>query len=113
MSKHDWFSAADSALYDVQTSAAGPQGALPFTDEMLRSRASGDLFGWSQDTAMGWSAAKLGGPEFLILSTMGGLRAPDGSPIALGLHTGHWEDRKSTRLNSSHSQISYAVFCLK
>src|SRR5688572_31528837 len=29
------------------------------------------------------------------------------SPAALG------EDRKSTRLNSSHSQISYAVFCLK
>src|SRR2546430_4546526 len=26
---------------------------------------------------------------------------------------GHGEDRKSTRLNSSHSQISYAVFCLK
>src|SRR2546430_10180024 len=26
---------------------------------------------------------------------------------------GHAEDRKSTRLNSSHSQISYAVFCLK
>src|SRR2546430_5612452 len=26
---------------------------------------------------------------------------------------GHHEDRKSTRLNSSHSQISYAVFCLK
>src|SRR2546430_11836555 len=26
-----------------------------------------------------------------------------------GLH----QDRKSTRLNSSHSQISYAVFCLK
>src|SRR3989440_5589442 len=25
----------------------------------------------------------------------------------------HWEDRKSTRLNSSHDQISYAVFCLK
>src|SRR2546430_8761910 len=24
-----------------------------------------------------------------------------------------WSDRKSTRLNSSHSQISYAVFCLK
>src|SRR5688572_31096542 len=28
-----------------------------------------------------------------------------------GVHGG--EDRKSTRLNSSHSQISYAVFCLK
>src|SRR2546430_3314978 len=26
---------------------------------------------------------------------------------------GRREDRKSTRLNSSHSQISYAVFCLK
>src|SRR2546427_1205976 len=26
---------------------------------------------------------------------------------------GAWRDRKSTRLNSSHSQISYAVFCLK
>src|SRR2546430_10283117 len=25
----------------------------------------------------------------------------------------HGQDRKSTRLNSSHSQISYAVFCLK
>src|SRR2546430_4571623 len=24
-----------------------------------------------------------------------------------------WKDRKSTRLNSSHSQISYAVFCLE
>src|SRR5688572_32552498 len=29
------------------------------------------------------------------------------------LHTESPEDRKSTRLNSSHSQISYAVFCLK
>src|SRR5947209_11254949 len=26
---------------------------------------------------------------------------------------GRWEDRKSTRLNSSHANISYAVFCLK
>src|SRR2546430_7689206 len=36
---------------------------------------------------------------------------------ALGLDPGlgflHVEDRKITRLNSSHSQISYAVFCLK
>src|SRR2546427_2419505 len=31
-------------------------------------------------------------------------------PDAVGV--GH-RDRKSTRLNSSHSQISYAVFCLK
>src|SRR3712207_9017792 len=26
---------------------------------------------------------------------------------------GPWSDRKSTRLNSSHANISYAVFCLK
>src|SRR2546427_7613595 len=30
-----------------------------------------------------------------------------------GLVLGQEADRKSTRLNSSHSQISYAVFCLK
>src|SRR2546430_11699804 len=30
-----------------------------------------------------------------------------------GLPQEHVRDRKSTRLNSSHSQISYAVFCLK
>src|SRR2546430_13206824 len=29
------------------------------------------------------------------------------------IHQRPAEDRKSTRLNSSHSQISYAVFCLK
>src|SRR2546430_3370987 len=39
-------------------------------------------------------------------------------PDARGISSGPWgsipgPDRKSTRLNSSHSQISYAVFCLK
>ncbi len=33
----------------------------------------------------------MAGRHFLILSTQGGLRAADGSPIALGYHTGHWE----------------------
>src|SRR5688500_3554629 len=40
---------------------------------------------------MGWTPAELLGPQFLILSTQGGVRAPDGSPVALGYHTGHWE----------------------
>ncbi len=40
---------------------------------------------------MGWDPARLNGREFLILSTQGGIRAPDGAPIALGFHTGHWE----------------------
>src|SRR2546430_3129023 len=33
--------------------------------------------------------------------------------ILAALRVTHHRDRKSTRLNSSHSQISYAVFCLK
>jgi putative YjhG/YagF family dehydratase len=40
---------------------------------------------------MGWNPSALGAPEFLILSTHGGVRAPDGTPVALGYHTGHWE----------------------
>ncbi len=40
---------------------------------------------------MGWDPARLLDPEFLILSTHGGLRADNGKAIALGLHTGHWE----------------------
>src|SRR5687767_7262860 len=58
---------------------------------MLRDRPSGDLFGWTQNAGMGWEPSALGGREFLILSTHGGIRAPDGRPIALGYHTGHWE----------------------
>src|SRR2546430_3550723 len=38
-------------------------------------------------------------------------RVPDAIRIRVGLV--RVRDRKSTRLNSSHSQISYAVFCLK
>src|SRR3954469_2793914 len=78
-------------VYDVQTTAAGPQGALPLTAEMLLNRPSGDIFGLTQDAGMGWNPRELGRPEFLIVSTQGGLRAPDGKPIALGFHTGHWE----------------------
>ena len=75
----------------VATHARGPQGALPLTAEMLLTEPSGNLFGLSQNAGMGWEAARLSDPEFLILSTHGGLRAEDGTPIALGFHTGHWE----------------------
>jgi xylonate dehydratase len=81
----------DSGLFDVRTRAAGPRGTLPLTPEMLRNRPSGDLFGLSQDAGMGWDPALLGGPEVLLLSTHGGIRAADGSVIALGYHTGHFE----------------------
>jgi xylonate dehydratase len=75
----------------IRTHAPGPSGELPLTEEMLLTRASGDLFGLSQNAGMGWDPAKLGGDEYLILSTLGGIRGEDGKPIALGYHTGHWE----------------------
>jgi xylonate dehydratase len=85
------FDSADATLYDVATRVPGPSGALPLTESWLRERPSGDVFGWTQNAGMGWEPSALGGPEFLILSTHGGIRAPDGTPIALGYHTGHWE----------------------
>src|SRR5437870_13731112 len=81
----------DSRLYELQTRSAGPAGSLPLTEELLRNAPSGELFGMSQDVGMGWNPAELGRKEFLILSTQGGIRAPDGTPVALGYHTGHWE----------------------
>ena len=75
----------------VKTHAPGPAGQLPITAEMLLNQPSGNLFGLSQSAGMGWEPARLLDPEFLILSTHGGLRAEDGTPIALGFHTGHWE----------------------
>src|SRR6187401_450237 len=85
------FDFEDEQLMNVRTRVPGPAGALPLTAEMLRERPSGDLFGWTQNAGMGWNPAALGGKEFLILSTHGGIRRPDGTPIALGYHTGHWE----------------------
>jgi putative YjhG/YagF family dehydratase len=76
---------------DVRTHAPGPAGQLPITAEMLIAQPSGNLFGLSMNVGMGWSPAKVLGPEVLILSTHGGVRAEDGTPIALGFHTGHWE----------------------
>src|SRR2546430_6212365 len=61
--------------------------------------------------------------EQLVCLEREGQRPPiaEGTPTAhaemssydLGTPTHLQRDRKSTRLNSSHSQISYAVFCLK
>ncbi|HEX9372440.1 MAG TPA: YjhG/YagF family D-xylonate dehydratase [Roseiflexaceae bacterium] len=75
----------------VATNAAGPEGALPLTEDLLLNAPSGDLFAWSQNAGMGWDPAELNRTQVLILSTQGGIRAPDGTPIALGYHTGHWE----------------------
>jgi putative YjhG/YagF family dehydratase len=80
-----------SLFAGVKTHAPGPSGSLPITAEMLVNEPSGNLFGLSQNAGMGWEPARLLDPEFLILSTHGGMRAQDGTAIALGFHTGHWE----------------------
>ncbi|MGI8973775.1 MAG: YjhG/YagF family D-xylonate dehydratase [Gaiella sp.] len=80
----------DPGILDVETVSDGPGGSLPLTHELLAG-PSGDLFGLSQNAGMGWEATKTGRDPFLILSTLGGVRADDGTPIALGYHTGHWE----------------------
>jgi xylonate dehydratase len=78
-------------IYELQTKAPGPKGALPLTESLLRTAPSGDIFGLTQNAGMGWDPSRANDRAFLILSTAGGMRAPDGKPIALGYHTGHWE----------------------
>ncbi len=87
----DIFSAAREDIFQIRTKASGPTGSLPLTEEMLRDRPSGDIFGLTQNAGMGWDPSEAGRKPYLILSTQGGVRAPDGKPIALGYHTGHWE----------------------
>jgi len=91
MSNEHVFDSGAEEIYKIQSRAAGPAGSLPLTEELLLNSPSGDLFGLSQNAGMGWNPAEVGRKQFLILSTQGGLRAPDGQPIALGYHTGHWE----------------------
>jgi xylonate dehydratase len=80
-----------AGVLDVRSAAPGPRGSLPLTAEMLRDSPSGDIFGLTQNAGMGWDPRELGRPQYLMLSTQGGVRAADGRPIALGYHTGHWE----------------------
>src|SRR3712207_8303153 len=79
------------SLHDALPISAGPPRAAlrPLPDDVARPRAGGIPRAARirlDGTVIRWAAARLG--------------------------SGH-EDRKSTRLNSSHANISYAVFCLK
>jgi putative YjhG/YagF family dehydratase len=102
-------------IYELKTRAKGPPGRLPITSEMLLTEPSGNVFGLTQNAGMGWRAEELRRKQFLLLSTQGGVRAPDGTPIALGYHTGHWEigllveeaARELRRLRT----IPFAAFC--
>src|SRR2546427_7385931 len=74
-----------------------PRRLLQFDDRALRFELLSDFFGFLLGHAF------LHGPGRAFHQILGLKEAKD---LVEG-------DRKSTRLNSSHSQISYAVFCLK
>lgn len=93
----------------------GPEGKLPLTEEMLLYEPSGNLFGLTQNAGMGWDPNEVNRPAFLILSTLGGLRAEDGHPIALGYHTGHWElgllVREAAETLRQQGALPFAGYC--
>jgi putative YjhG/YagF family dehydratase len=105
----------DSSIFDVRSKAPGPAGSLPLTPEMLLTRPSGDLFGWAQNAGMGWDPRALGGKEILLLSTHGGMRNADGTPVALGYHTGHWEVgllvQAAAQELKAHGAVPFAGAC--
>ena len=72
-------------------------------------------FAWSQNAGMGWDPAKMGGKEILILSTHGGIRRPDGTAVALGYHTGHWEVgllmEAAAQELAAQNAIPFAAYC--
>jgi putative YjhG/YagF family dehydratase len=117
MAKIDGASVLESspAVWEIVTAGEGPKGRLPLTAEMLLERPSGDIFGLTQNAGMGWDPRELGRPQYLILGTQGGVRAPDGQPIALGYHTGHWEIglliEAAARELAALECLPFAAFC--
>src|SRR5690348_17505346 len=83
-----------------------PEQTFPnLTDaEIARMRRFGELRTYKDGERL-FETGKPGPGMFVVLSGHVAITQRDG--------LGHVSDRKSTRLNSSHPSISYAVFCLK
>jgi xylonate dehydratase len=103
------------AMAAPRTRGEGPPGSLPLTAETLRDAPSGDLFGLTQNAGMGVAPAVAARTPYLILSTHGGLRADDGSPLALGYHTGHFEVHQLVRVAAETMRtagaLPFAAYC--
>jgi putative YjhG/YagF family dehydratase len=99
----------------MRTKASGPSGELPLTPEMLLREPSGNLFGMTQAVGMGEKPGDVLRAQYLIVSTLGGLRDADGTPIALGYHTGHWEIgllvRAAAETFRARGALPFAVYC--
>lgn len=94
---------------------AAPDGRLPITENMLLHEPSGHLFGLTQNVGMGWNPEEAGRPQFLLLSTQGGMRDKNGRPLALGYHTGHWEIellvRQAAETLKTQGVLPFAAYC--
>jgi len=108
-------SSDDASIYDVVTNAPGAKERLPLTEDMLLNWPSGHLFGMTEDAGMGWTPSELDRKRYLILGNQGGIRSPDGTPIALGYHTGHWELGLLMQAAADEfkklGMIPYAAYC--
>lgn len=102
-------------LRSTRTRGQGPAGKLPLDEDMLLNEASGNLFAMTQNVAMGWHPEEVNREQYVIVSTTGGLRAEDGSPLALGYHTGHWEIsllvQEAARTIRGQDAIPFAIYC--
>ncbi len=114
MSMESIYDVKDVSLYDIRTHTEGPKGKLPFSEKFLKESPSGHLFGMTLNAGMGWDPEKLNDDDVLILSTQGGIRGEDGSTIAVGLHTGHFElglqIRAAANELAHHGAIPYAAY---
>src|SRR5947209_10682030 len=114
-------SVAGAALYEVDRSNGTAKIVIPTPEGMA------DDIAFAPDGTMAWTGFLTGdlysrkgdGPIKKLASGLPGINSlayrKDGRLYATTVFLGDtlYEDRKSTRLNSSHANISYAVFCLK
>ena len=111
---HEIYGGAE-LLRTTRTRGRGRDGALPFDEDMLLNEASGNLFAMTQNVAMGWHPEEVNREQYVIVSTKGGLRAEDGSPLALGYHTGHWEIsllvQEAAETIRAQDAIPFAIYC--
>ena len=102
-------------IREIRTRADGPSGILPFTADFLTKNPSGDHFGMTQNAGMGWDPTELMRKQFIILATAGGMREEDGTPVALGLHTGHFELASMVKAAAEEIRhlrgLPFATFC--
>lgn len=113
MSIQSIYGEANESLYEINTHQEGPKGKLPLTADILINRPSGDIFGMTLNVGMGWEPSGVLGKQVLMLSTLGGIRKEDGTPVAMGLHTGHFEIgiqmEKAAEVIRSIGGVPYAV----